>query len=1033
MNIEIAKQRINQVIQADTNANSEADFLATHIPFEGIKIKSGGSSVDEFAQIAEEQLFENYIKDPGDTHQLIVIYGSSGSGKSHLIRWFASKFASFEHENETVLYIRRSDNSLKGTIRQLLELDEIKDIPNRELYKKLSEAGQNIGTEELKNKIYYTFLSKIRSDENTSILSRIEKNKLLALLSNQDFQDRFFHASDFNGPIDRIYRKIVPTEHTKGSNDVPALFVAKDFELDNDFILRMQEQSPDGKAISLAEKLNTYDNENSDKPEQIARYLNQFVDSVIQEIAGLQPGDFEKIFCVVREELYRKNKNLTLLIEDITAFTGVNAALLNVLADVHTGTAVSGGHQMCRISSIIGTTTQYYNEFRENYIQRISKEIYIEDDLITKNQNSLIRFVARYLNAISLPESELNQWLKGGADPQQLPVHTISQGTNWDYAQISNGSMLPLYPFTRNAIINLFNSLNEDKRTPRYVLSDIVRLALNNIIGDPLRYPSFSINPTAIVGLSSNEQSFIMDQIEDPNEQKRLIRFICVWGDGTINDYTDESNQRYLSGIKYSVFEEIGFHNIKGVANGTPVSVPKAKKKQEPQKTENTHVATSDSNKKNSQYDDASTMINRWALGEGRFEDSRNTYKKSLEDFIYNSIDWQAQGVSLDNAQKVKAYGLIEIEKSTRNTTGLYRIEANNENAAVFDAFAKWSIIGKESWDYDNSNYDIFVITRWLYKHQNELIKLVKTYNGTSPVTYADYTLSYYVYSLLFRGNELKTSDSGLLLESVIRAQPNMRNSQGVHCNEWNDFRDGFSIDKEAYEIIYSYFNLMIDESSKKLFVCRSFADTHINRLLKCGFVLSDNENDYISNRQLYIEKTRAIYPNIHKVVIAEEEYAKEIVSVILSELDLSDISLLDNSLIADLKNYTSEFIESVKNADLQSCVNCIDIELMKEVYDNRDKVCSSAQQINRAFQATDDFKKIVRYAGNPLFYLNKLSVLLQQIRNGVELFKTEFESRKTTSSIDESSLIVDTKEEALRQIEKAKTALKSFVEDGSK
>ncbi len=1033
MNIDIAKLRINQVIQADTNANSEADFLATHIPFEGIKIKTGGSAVDEFTQIAEEQLFERYIKAPGDTHQLIVIYGSSGSGKSHLIRWFASKFASFDHENETVLYIRRNDNSLKGTIRQLLELDEIKDIPNRDLYKKLSEAGQNIGTEELKNKIYFTFLSKIRSDEDTSILSRIEKTKLLALLSNQEFQDRFFHSSDFNGPIDRIYRKIVPTEHTKGSNDTPALFIAKDFELDNDFILRMQEQSPDGKAISLAEKLNTYDNENSEKPEQIARYLNQFVDSVIQEIAGLQPGDFEEIFCMVREELYRKNKNLTLLIEDITAFTGVNAALLNVLADVHTGTAVSSGHQMCRISSIIGTTTQYYNEFRENYIQRISQEIYIEDDLITKNQDSLVRFVARYLNAISLSEGDLNQWLKAGADSQQLPVHTINQGADWDYVQISNGSMLPLYPFTQKAITNLFNSLNEDKRTPRYVLSDIVRLALNNIISDPRRYPSFTINPTAIVGLNSSEQSFIMDQIEDPNEQKRLIRFLCVWGDGTINDYTDESNQRYLSGIKYSVFEEIGFTNIKGIANGTPISVPKAKKTQEVKRPENAPASQPDKDKKNSQYDDASTMINRWALGEGRFEDSRNTYKKSLEDYIYSSIDWQVQGVSLDNAQKAKTYGLIEIEKSTRNTTGLYRIEANNENAAVFDAFAKWSIIGKESWDYDNSSSDLFVITRWLYKHQDELIKLVKTYNGTAPVTYVDYTLSYYVYSLLFRGNELKTSDTGLLLESVIRAQPNMCNTQGIHCNEWDDFRYSFSIDKEAYEVLYSYFNLMIDETSKKLFICRSFADPHINKLLKCGFILSGNENDCISNRQLYIEKTRAIYPNIHRVVDAEERFAKGIISVILTELDLSDISLLDNSLIADLKTYTSDFIKSVNDADLQSCVNCIDAELLKEVYDNRDKVCSSAQQINRAFQAEDDFKKIIRYSGNPLFYLSKLSVLLKQIRNGVEQFKVEFESKKSENTIDDSSLLADTKEEALRKIESTKTALKSFVEEVSK
>jgi len=1031
MNIEIAKQRINQVIQADTNANSEADFLATHIPFEGIRIKAGGSSVDEFTQISEEQLFENYIKSPGDKHQLIVIYGSSGSGKSHLIRWFASKFAAINHENETVLYIRRNDNSLKGTIRQLLELDEIKDIPNKELYKKLAEAGQNIGVEELKNKIYYTFLSKIRSDEDTSVLSRPDKQKLLALMSNQDFQDRFFSSPDYNGPIDRIYRKIVPTEHTKGSNDVPARFSPSDFELDSDFILSMKDESDD-RALRLAEKLNTNDYGSSEKTQQIAKYLNQFVDSVIQEIAGLQPGDFEEIFCVVREELYRKNKTLTLLIEDITAFTGVNAALLNVLADVHTGTALSNGHKMCRISSIIGTTTQYYNEFRENYIQRITNEIYIEDDLITKNHNSLVRFVARYLNAISLPAEELDQWLKAGADSSKLPIHEVSHGMNWDYVQISNGSRLPLYPFTQRAIINLFESLNEDKRTPRYVLSDIIRLALNNIINQPLQYPSFAINPTAIVGLSSSEQSYIMDQIDNPDDQKRLVRFICVWGDGTINDYTYD-NHRYISGIRYEVFEEIGFSNIKGVSGEMPIPTNISKPAKEDTKATSIPAAPRDADKKYPQYDDASKMITRWALGEGHFEDSRNIFKKYLEEYIYNAIDWQSQGVSLDNAQKAKNYGLIEIEKSTRNTTGLYKIIANNENASIIDAFARWSFIGKESWDYDNSSQDLFVITKWLYRHQIEIVKLVKTYDGVSSVTYADYALSYYVYSLLFRGNELKTSEAGLLLESVIKTQPDAADSQGVHCEEWNDFRSSFATDKEAYDVVYSYFNLMLDDSSKKLFLCRSLADTHINKLLKNNFVVSGTEKDYISSRQFYIEKTRMFYPNIHKVVAAEEGFAVNTVAIILNELELEDISLLDESLLSDLKMSVMDYIESVKKADLQSCITCIDTDLIEDIYDHRDKMCSSAKLLNSAFLAKDDFKKLVRYAKNPLLYLSKLSMLLKQVRERIDTFKIELESSDTTSNVNEESIIVETKDEALKQIENTKKALKTILEDGSK
>lgn len=53
--------------------------------------------------------------------------------------------------------------------------------------------------------------------------------------------------------------------------------------------------------------------------------------------AGLEPGDFEQVFVEIRKEIKRQGKNLTLLIEDVTAFTGVNVALLNVLTTEHTG------------------------------------------------------------------------------------------------------------------------------------------------------------------------------------------------------------------------------------------------------------------------------------------------------------------------------------------------------------------------------------------------------------------------------------------------------------------------------------------------------------------------------------------------------------------------------------------------------------------------------------------------------------------------------------------------------------------------
>ena len=109
--------------------------------------------------------------------------------------------------------------------------------------------------------------------------------------------------------------------------------------------------------------------------------MNQFRNDVIQRCAGIEPGDFKQIFLDIRKELYRLDKKLTLFIEDVTSFTGVDTALLDALIEEHTGKR--SGEQLCRISSIVGTTNNYLqNNFKDNHKDRITKYIYIPSDVL---------------------------------------------------------------------------------------------------------------------------------------------------------------------------------------------------------------------------------------------------------------------------------------------------------------------------------------------------------------------------------------------------------------------------------------------------------------------------------------------------------------------------------------------------------------------------------------------------------------------------------------------------------------------------
>lgn len=170
MNSEIAKSRIGEVIRIDTVTSTQADFLATHVPVQNIHIrKKWDSKTDKV--MSEEKVFNKYVLNTENEHQFIIVIGSSGAGKSHLIRWFAARLEQSAPENEVVLFVRRSDNSLKGTIKQLLELPEVANIPNKAVY--AITQYYNIIQGNLKSSQVF-----IRATEFNSDVRKVQKAKL---------------------------------------------------------------------------------------------------------------------------------------------------------------------------------------------------------------------------------------------------------------------------------------------------------------------------------------------------------------------------------------------------------------------------------------------------------------------------------------------------------------------------------------------------------------------------------------------------------------------------------------------------------------------------------------------------------------------------------------------------------------------------------------------------------------------------------------------------------------------------------------
>lgn len=126
MDASVARERITSVIKPDSITSSQGDFLATHVAVGGLELLNKFEFMPPNSRrYSESEVYESLVLNPDNRHQFVAVYGQSGTGKSHLIRWFEAKFRNDKLGNEVVLFIRRSDNTLKGTIRQLLSLIHI--------------------------------------------------------------------------------------------------------------------------------------------------------------------------------------------------------------------------------------------------------------------------------------------------------------------------------------------------------------------------------------------------------------------------------------------------------------------------------------------------------------------------------------------------------------------------------------------------------------------------------------------------------------------------------------------------------------------------------------------------------------------------------------------------------------------------------------------------------------------------------------------------------------------------------------------
>lgn len=1031
MNSDIAKERISYVARPDSITTSEGDFLATHVAIRKLKVMekfdiapTGGKS------FSEEDIFKQYILNPEDRHQFIAIYGQSGTGKSHLIRWFAARYEQSKPKDEVVLFIRRSDNTLKGTIRQLLEKPEVQGISNKEIYERLVKAAVSVEENKLKDLIYHNFIIEIDHDldDHDIQLGNVMKRKLVAFLNNEIVHDFLLRKK---GPIERMYSKIA--EHSTVDRDTIAQFEKEDFFVFQDLYENIQRAGSDRKAERLALELLS-DEKGSTTAKKIADYLNQFRNDVIQRCAGIEPGDFKQIFLDIRKELFRLDKKLTLFVEDVTSFTGVDTALLDALIEEHTGKR--DGENICRISSVVGTTNNYLqNNFKDNHKDRITKYVYIPGDVL--DEDGLYEFVARYVNTMSLNEDMISDWVSSHVNPEDYPIHNVVEGKNWEYISVGHRKKITIYPFTKKSILYFYNNvLEKGHQTPRYIIRDIIEPVVRDAIFNKENFPSVNVK---IVNVNTTLNFRIHSQVADQDVADRLFKFMSIWGNGTPDQY-EENGKIYISAIGKDMYDDFSLP----ILQMDQVEAPKSSPEEPSSSNGATPIVTSVVSNVTSEIavpaakikkvDDANTLLTKWT-NEKKIDISatigaagtvRSAIYDEIPDYLFTAINWQVEGISMDNARKVRdsAVLLVSLEGQTKKE-GLYVLPANWNSINIILAFIRWKEYGNKSWNYPDADFDAYLITTWTESIKKELVQKVSEYKCGIETKYIEAAMAAEIYRTILTGEFKEKSLKNFNLQVLFASEPNKTTSNS-HCNEWKslvNLMSQMSADVNNQQTVRRYFNIGQGGASTNV-VLDSIALSKVFSKVKRNRLIIEAEEKQSDDR---IKQRKDAYMFLNDIEERIESVAK-------SELENGRVKLQrifdafgDNEIGEDeLREFVSrvkKFYDEANKAQVN--VKEISLDGIKKV-PTLEKAISD---IAAVLDEDDPLTIIMAFSGDPVTTIKPLIDIIDALETEIVKANTIISNKRATLGPD-SEYFVDNNRYSieLESISKSRKKLEGMV-----
>lgn len=713
----------SSIFKIDGTAIDNAYFMATHMPFSKLKVLDagkgyGGESDFVGHEMSEIDAYHHFMDGRKGKHQLIVIQGEPGIGKSHLIAWMHNKVVNEKYDDEEVVFLRRLDNTVRKALEQILDQNIIKNKEISDKIRKFVNSLSGETPEQIKTRLYdeYTNALEFRPEaygENKP--TKGKQKDIVEFLRDETIRKYFMRD---NGPVERCYKLLNASAREAGEGEV--IWSDADFDFPAEVQNAIRHDS--GKRVKNFYLSELRHEKNGEKiKKQMTDALNRMTPDALQSCAGITSDTARSIFEELRRELQREGKSLTLFIEDVTSLAMLDRELLLVLSIEKGGKYTD----LCEITTVIGVTGKYYQTYHDNFFHRVTGKIEMTESSFATDE-FIPGLTARYLNACYTDYDELAAWAKGGSDEGQLPTTDFKPPYEWDSVDI-NGKAVTLYPFNRRSVISLFARLKS--KTPRDFLRDVVRNLFCQFAMDmgsdgemrfPKLYSSFEDKYLSPVYMKTIENSELSEL-----DRARLNTILTTWGDETAVD-----DGAHIGGVAKPFLEDIGLAINRGTviaaSPSNPMSTESDKKMEKAVPLVKVTAGPAIVRPEEKEYQKNKADLEAWlynsqVLGNG------SAYRKAVTDFVYKGINWANEGIPfgyLDTLWKNQARGggLVYIEGDTAKNdkaSAFVVLERSPETFNLLMALEEFKRYKGQ--EFPELLYNQYVLSSWLLMNKEKI------------------------------------------------------------------------------------------------------------------------------------------------------------------------------------------------------------------------------------------------------------------------------------------------------------------------